>query len=98
MIRVVLPPHLRTLARTGKEVELEVDGDVTQGSILDALEAEYPMLRGTIRDHRTKKRRSMVRFFVSEQDVSHDSPDAALPEEVVRGKEPFWILGAISGG
>lgn len=98
MIRVVLPPHLRTLARVGREVELEVVGEVTQRSILDALEATYPMLRGTIRDRQTQQRRPMVRFFVSERDVSHDSTDDPLPEVVAKGEEPFWILGAISGG
>ncbi|MGI8963088.1 MAG: hypothetical protein ACR2GI_01130 [Thermomicrobiales bacterium] len=98
MIRVVLPPHLRTLAQVGREVELEVEGEVSQRSILDALEAAYPMLRGTIRDQQTKQRRPMVRFFVSERDFSHDSPDDPLPEIVANGEEPFWILGAISGG
>jgi hypothetical protein len=98
MIHVVLPPHLRTLARTGKDVELQVEGDITQRTVLDALEAQFPMLRGTIRDQQTHKRRPMVRFFVNEQDISHDSPDIALPENVVQGREPFWILGAISGG
>jgi len=98
MIRVVLPPHLRTLARVGKEIELEVEGAVTQRSILDALEATYPMLRGAIRNQQTQQRRAMVRFFVSEQDFSHDSPDDPLPEAVANGQEPFWILGAISGG
>jgi hypothetical protein len=98
MIRVVLPPHLRSLAHVGKEVQVNVDGDVTQRSIIDALEADYPMLRGTIRDHQTKQRRPMVRFFVLEQDFSHESLDAPLPEAVARGAEPFWILGAISGG
>jgi sulfur-carrier protein len=98
MIRVILPPHLQSLAGTGKEIEVSVDGEVTQRAIIDAIEASYPMLRGTIRDHQTKKRRPMVRFFVLEQDVSHDPMDDRLPEEVVQGKEPFWILGAISGG
>lgn len=98
MIRVVLPHHLRTLARVGAEVELQVAGAVTQRSVLDALEAEYPMLRGTMRDHVTRQRRSLVRFFACEQDVSHDSPDAALPEAVTRGAEPFFVLGAIAGG
>ena len=98
MIRVVLPPHLRTLARTGKEIELEVAAPVTTSAILDALEAAYPMLRGTIRDQQTKKRRPMVRFFINEQDISHDPPEQPLPENVVSGNEPFWILGAISGG
>lgn len=98
MIRVILPPHLRTLARTGKEVEVAIDGDVTPCAIVDALEAEYPTLLGTIRDHTTKKRRPMVRFFACEQDISHGSPDAPLPDAIVSGKEPFWIIGAISGG
>jgi len=98
MIRVVLPPHLRTLAQVGREVELEVKGEVTQRSILDALEAAYPMLRGTIRDQQTQQRRPMVRFFVSERDLSHDSADDQLPDAVTNGEEPFWILGAISGG
>lgn len=98
MIRVVLPPHLQTLARVGKEVQVNVDGEVTQRSVIDALEAAYPMLRGTIRDHQTKARRPMVRFFVAERDLSHEPLDAPLPNEVGRGDEPFWILGAISGG
>jgi hypothetical protein len=98
MIRVVLPPHLRTLAQVGREVELEVKGEVTQRTILDALEAAYPMLRGTIRDQQTQQRRPMVRFFVSERDLSHDSADDLLPDAVTNGEEPFWILGAISGG
>lgn len=98
MIRVILPPHLRTLAKTGSEVELKVEGQVTQRSILDALEARYPMLCGTIRDHDTQQRRSYLRFFACEQDLSHESPDAPLPDEVAAGKEPFFILGAIAGG
>jgi molybdopterin converting factor small subunit len=98
MIRVLLPPHLQNLAGTGKEIGVSVDGEVTPGSIIDAIEADYPMLRGTIRDHQTKKRRPMVRFFVSEQDVSHDPMDTPLANEVARGDEPFWIVGAISGG
>jgi sulfur-carrier protein len=98
MIRVLLPPHLQNLARVGKEIEIDVRGAVTQRSVIDAIEAEYPMLRGTIRDHQTKKRRPMVRFFVSEQDLSHEPMDDPLPREVADGKEPFWILGAISGG
>jgi sulfur-carrier protein len=98
MIRVILPPHLRTLAGVGAEVTLEVRGPVTQRSILDALEATYPMLRGTVRDHVTLKRRPMVRFFACEDDLSHDSPDTPLPEPVASGKEPFWIVGAIAGG
>jgi molybdopterin converting factor small subunit len=98
MIRVILPAHLQNLAGVGKEIELRIDGEVTQRSIIDALEAAYPMLRGTIRDHQTKKRRPMVRFFVSERDLSHEPMDAPLPDEVARGDEPFWIIGAISGG
>jgi molybdopterin converting factor small subunit len=98
MIRVILPAHLQNLAGVGKEIELRIDGEVTPRSIIDALEAAYPMLRGTIRDHQTKKRRPMVRFFVSERDLSHEPMDAPLPDEVARGDEPFWIIGAISGG
>lgn len=97
-IRVILPSHLQNLARVGKDIEVDVDGDVTQRSVVDAIERAYPMLRGTIRDHQTKKRRPMVRFFVSEQDLSHVPLDAPLPDEVVRGEEPFWIVGAIAGG
>lgn len=98
MIRVVLPAHLRTLARVNGEVKLDVEGKVTQRSILDALEARYPMLHGTIRDHVTQKRRPFVRFFACEQDLSHESPDAALPETVATGEEPFLIVGAMAGG
>lgn len=98
MIRVVLPHHLRTLARVGDEVELEVNGSASVQSVLDALESKYPMLRGTIRDYGTQKRRPMVRFFVCSEDVSHDSPDSALPEAIVKGEEPFIIMGAIAGG
>jgi hypothetical protein len=98
MIRVWLPAHLRTLARTGSEVQVEVTGPVTQRSILDALEKQYPMLAGTIRDHVTQQRRAYVRYFACEQDVSHDSPDAPLPEAIASGAEPFLIIGAISGG
>ncbi len=98
MIRVVLPPHLRTLARVGGEVELEVEGPVTVGSVLDAIEVRYPMLRGTIRDHVTQRRRPFVRFFACEQDVSHEPPDAPLPEAVAAGAEPFLVVGAIAGG
>ena len=98
MIRVILPFHLRTLARVGEEVTLEVAGPVTQRSILDALEADYPMLRGTIRDHVTHERRPMLRFFACQEDFSHESPDAPLPEAVASGAEPFWIVGAIAGG
>ena len=98
MIRVELPQHLRTLAHVGREVTLEVNGPVTQQSVLDALEARYPMLRGTIRDHDTQKRRAFLRFFACEQDLSHEAPDALLPEAVAAGKEPFLIIGAIAGG
>jgi hypothetical protein len=98
MIRVVLPFHLRNLAQVGKEVQLQVDGPVTQQTILDKLEAEYPMLRGTIRDHTTKKRRDFIRFFVCGQDWSHTSPDAQLPEEITSGREPFLVVGAMAGG
>ena len=98
MIRVVLPHHLRTLARVGDEVELALNGEITPRIILDALESKYPVLRGTIRDHETQKRRPLVRFFVCGEDVSHDSPDAALPEAIVKGAEPFFIMGAIAGG
>ncbi len=98
MIRVILPPHLRTLSKTGGEVELEMNGAVTQRAVLDALEAKYPMLAGTIRDHVTKQRRPFLRFFACEEDLSHESPDAPLPEAVASGKEPFLIIGAIAGG
>lgn len=98
MIRVVLPPHLRKLARVDREVELEVAGEITQRSILDALEARYPTLRGTIRDQSTQKRRPFVRFFACEEDLSHDSPDAPLPDKVAAGTEPFLIVGAMAGG
>ncbi|HEU5012472.1 MAG TPA: MoaD/ThiS family protein [Roseiflexaceae bacterium] len=98
MIRVYLPAHLRTLARLNGEVELQVDGPVTQRSILDALEAQFPMLRGTIRDHTTQQRRPFIRFFACEEDLSHESPDAPLPEAVAAGAEPFMIVGAIAGG
>jgi molybdopterin synthase sulfur carrier subunit len=98
MIRVVLPPHLRTLARVNGDVELDVETPVTQHSVLDALEAQYPMLRGTVRDHITKLRRPMVRFFACGEDLSHESPDAQLPEAIATGSEPFLIIGAIAGG
>ena len=98
LIRVVLPYHLRTLAKVGAEVQLEVEGPPTQRSVLDALEARYPMLRGTIRDHVTQTRRPFLRFFVCEEDWSHESPDALLPDAVVSGTEPFFIVGAIAGG
>lgn len=98
MIRVVLPPHLRTLAKVSGDVQLEVKGAVTQRSVLDALEARYPMLCGTIRDHGTLQRRPFLRYFACEEDLSHESPDAPLPEAVASGKEPFVVLGAIAGG
>jgi hypothetical protein len=98
MIRVVLPTHLRTLANTTREVQLDVAGPVTVSTILDALEARYPMLRGTIREHVTHKRRPLVRFFACEEDISHDSPDTRLPEKIITGAEPFYIIGAIAGG
>jgi hypothetical protein len=98
VIRVVLPANLRTLAGVGREVELRVDGNVTQRSILDALEAEYPMLRGTVRDSVTKRRRPLLRFYACEEDHSEDSPDDPLPAEVVSGREPYLIVGAIAGG
>jgi hypothetical protein len=98
MVRIVLPAHLRGLARTADEVQLEIDGPLTQRSILDALEIRYPMLRGTIRDHSTHLRRPYVRFFAGEDDLSHEPPDAPLPEAVATGAEPFLIIGAIAGG
>lgn len=98
MVRVILPQHLRTLARVSGEVTLDVKGDVTQRSVLDALEARYPMLRGTIRDHVTLKRRPFVRFFACEQDLSHESPDTPLPDAVVTGTEPLLVVGAMAGG
>jgi molybdopterin synthase sulfur carrier subunit len=98
VIRVILPQHLRTLAHAGSEVQLEVDGAVTQRSVLDALEARYPMLRGTIRDQVTQERRPFLRFFACEEDLSHEPPDAPLPDAVSSGKEPFLIIGAIAGG
>jgi len=98
VIRVIIPQHLRTLAHVGSEVELELDGPVTLRSVLDALEARYPMLRGTIRDQVTQQRRPFLRFFACEEDLSHEPPDAPLPDAVVSGKEPFIIIGAIAGG
>ena len=97
-IHVELPAHLRTLARVGSDVSVDVDGSVTQRSVLDALEAAYPVLRGTIRDHGTLKRRPFLRFFACEQDLSHEPPDAPLPEPVMRGTEPFLVIGALAGG
>ncbi len=98
MIRVVIPAHLRTLAQVAGEVELGVEGPATQRSVLDALEARYPVLRGTIRDHVTLKRRAFLRFFACEEDLSHEPPDALLPEAVASGAEPFLVVGAIAGG
>jgi sulfur-carrier protein len=98
VIRVVLPPHLRTLAKVAGEVELDVPGPATQRSVLDALEARYPVLRGTIRDHVTHERRAFVRFFACSEDLSHNPPDTPLPDAVARGAEPFLVLGAIAGG
>jgi len=98
MIRVVLPQHLRTLAHVGSEVQINVQGAVTLRAILDAIEAEYPMLQGTIRDHVTQQRRPFLRFFACGEDISHESPDAPVPEAVVSGAEPFLVIGAIAGG
>lgn len=98
MIRVELPYHLRTLAKVGGEVQLEISGAITLRSVLDALEARYPMLQGTIRDHVTQQRRPFLRFFACEEDLSHESPDALLPEAVASGKEPLMVIGAIAGG
>ena len=98
MIRVTLPAHLRTLAKSDEEVELNVDGTITQRSILDALESAYPMLRGTIREYGTGKRRDFLRFFACREDVSHEAPDRELPEAIATGKEPYMIVGAIAGG
>ena len=98
MIRVVLPAHLRKLARIDREVTLEVEGQVTQRSVLDALEGCYPMLRGTIRDQVTQRRRPFVRFFACEEDLSHEAPDAPLPDAVATGAEPFFVIGAMAGG
>lgn len=98
MIRVVIPVHLRRLAQVGREVELQIDDPVTQRAILDALEARYPMLRGTIRDHDTQQRRAFIRFFACGRDLSHESPDAPLPDAVATGEDPFRIVGAMAGG
>ena len=98
MIRVVLPAHLRTLARVGDEVEVQVDPPVTQRAVLDALEAAFPVLRGTIRDHVTQQRRPFLRFFACEQDLSHEPPDAPLPDAVATGAEPLLVVGAMAGG
>jgi sulfur-carrier protein len=97
-IRVVLPPHLRALARVGSELQLEVAGPITMRSVVDALESSYPMLRGTIRDHVTQERRPFLRFFACSEDLSHESPDAPLPDRVASGSEPLLIVGAIAGG
>lgn len=98
MVRVILPYHLRNLAHVGEEVTLEISGAITQRSVLDALEGRYPMLAGAIRDHVTQLRRPFLRFFACEEDLSHESPDAPLPEAVASGKEPFIVIGAIAGG
>jgi sulfur-carrier protein len=98
MIRVVLPAHLRNLSKSGGEVQLEIEGPVTVNSVLTALEARYPMLEGTLRDHVTRQRRPFVRFFACSEDLSHDSPDTPLPDAVAQGTEPFLIVGAIAGG
>jgi len=98
IVRLVLPHHLRTLAHVEGELKLDVEGPATQRSVLDALEARYPMLRGTIRDQATRQRRAFVRFFACEQDLSHESPDAPLPDAVATGAEPFLIVGAMAGG
>ena len=98
MIRIILPHHLRTLAKVGDEVHVDLDGSATVKAILDALEKKYPMLRGTIREHETHKRRPLVRFFVCGEDISHDPPDAPLPDAIVKGDEPFFVMGAIAGG
>jgi len=97
-VRIELPQHLRTLAHVGNEVPIEVEGPVTQRSVLDALETRYPMLKGAIRDHVTKERRAFLRFFACQEDLTHESPDAPLPEAVASGKEPFLVIGAIAGG
>ena len=98
MIRVELPAHLRTLARVGDEVTLEVNGEVTLGAVLDALERDYPVLRGTIRDHTTHARRPFLRFFACAEDVSHEMPDTPLPDAIANGKQPFLVVGALAGG
>ena len=98
MIRIVLPHHLRTLAKVSDEVQIELNGNATVKSLLDALEQKYPVLRGTIRDHGTLKRRPLVRFFVCGEDISHESPDTPLPAPVAKGDEPFFVMGAIAGG
>lgn len=98
MVRVAIPAHLRSLARTGAVIEVDIDGEVTPNTILEAVETKYPMLRGTIREHVTLKRRSYLRFFVCKEDWSHESQDAILPDEIAAGKEPFIVMGAVAGG
>jgi len=98
VIRVVLPYHLRNLAKVGPEIELEIEGPVTQRAVIDAIEARWPMLRGTIRDYATGRRRPFLRFYACEEDLSHESPDAPLPAAVVEGREPYLVIGAIAGG
>jgi sulfur-carrier protein len=98
MIRVILPHHLRTLARVGDEVHIDLNGSATVRAIIDSIEAKYPMLRGTIRDHETQSRRTLVRFFACGEDISHDPPDTPLPDAIAKGTEPFFIMGAIAGG
>ena len=98
MIRVILPHHLRTLAKVGDEVQIDLNGSATVKSLLDALEEKYPMLRGTMREHGTLKRRPLVRFFACGEDISHESSDAPLPDPIVKGEEPFFVMGAIAGG
>jgi len=98
MVRVIIPGHLQALAQTGREVTLDVASPVTQRSVLDALEAKFPVLRGTIREHGSDRRRPLLRFFACEEDLSHESPDAPLPDKVATGDEPFFIIGAIAGG
>jgi molybdopterin synthase sulfur carrier subunit len=98
MIRVVLPHHLRTLANVGDEIQLDLNGSATVKSVIDAIEKKYPMLRGTIRDHDTEKRRPLIRFFACGEDISHEPPDCPLPDAIAKGVEPFFIMGAIAGG
>lgn len=98
MIRVVLPHHLRTLAKIGDELRLDINSSATVKSVIDAIEEKYPMLRGTIRDHDTQKRRALVRFFACGEDISHEPPDSPLPDAIVNGEEPFFVMGAIAGG
>jgi sulfur-carrier protein len=98
MIRVVLPAHLRTLAKINGEVEIDIEGPATVAAVLDAIEARFPVLRGTIRDHATLKRRAFVRYFACQEDISHDAPDTLLPDDVISGREPFMVIGAMAGG